>query len=240
MPCRGETRASFVIPTDPAFLEVRKLIVRKEIEIGHDRIIVETGRMARQADGSVTVRYGDTVVLVTAVAANKPREGADFLPLTVDYRENAFAAGKIPGGFFKREGRPNEKEVLTCRGIDRPLRPLFPEGWNYETQIIAMVLSADKINDSDVLALTGASFALGISDIPFSTLIAAVRVGLSPEGEYMINPTFETLETSRLNLTVAGSEDAVVMVEAGGSEVSEDEILEGIYKGHEAIKKIID
>jgi len=215
------------------------LIVRKEIEIGHDRIIVETGRMARQADGSVTVRYGDTVVLVTAVAANKPREGADFLPLTVDYRENAFAAGKIPGGFFKREGRPNEKEVLTCRGIDRPLRPLFPEGWNYETQIIAMVLSADKTNDSDVLALTGASFALGISDIPFSTQIAAVRVGLSPEGEYMINPTFETLETSRLNLTVAGSEEAIVMVEAGGSEVSEDEILEGIYKGHDAVKKII-
>ena len=215
------------------------MIVRKEIEIGHDRLIVETGRMARQADGSVTVRYGDTIVLVTAVAANKPRVGADFLPLTVDYRENNYAAGKIPGGFFRREGRPNEKEVLTCRGIDRPLRPLFPEGWNFETQIIAMVLSADKTNDSDVLALTGASFALGISDIPFSTQIAAVRVALTAEGEYCINPTFEMLQESRLNLTVAGSEDAIVMVEAGGLEVSEDEILEGIYKGHEAIKKIV-
>jgi polyribonucleotide nucleotidyltransferase len=215
------------------------LIVRKEIEIGQDRLIVETGRMARQADGAVTVRYGDTVVLVTSVASNKPREGVDFLPLTVDYRENTYAAGKIPGGFFRREGRPNEKEVLTSRVIDRPLRPLFPAGWNFETQIIALVLSADQTNDSDVLALTGASFALGISDIPFSTQIAAVRVGLSPDGEYWINPTFEQLEQSRLNLTVAGSDEAIVMVEAGGSEVSEEEILEGIYRGHESIRKII-
>jgi len=215
------------------------LIVRKEIEIGHDRLIIETGRMAKQADGSVTVRYGDTVVLVTAVAANSPRIGADFLPLTVDYRENTYAAGKIPGGFFRREGRPNEKEVLTSRGIDRPLRPLFPEGWSYETQIIALVLSADKTNDADVLALTGASFALGMSDIPFDGPIAAVRVGLTAEGEYLINPTYEHLKTSRMNLTVAGSNEAIVMVEAGGQEVSEEEILEGIYRGHDAVKAII-
>jgi polyribonucleotide nucleotidyltransferase len=195
--------------------------------------------MAKQADGAVVVRCGDTVVLVTAVAAKKAREGADFLPLTVDYRENTYAAGKIPGGFFRREGRPNEKEVLTCRIIDRPLRPLFPSTWRFETQVIALVLSSDQENDSDVLALTGASFALGISNIPFETPIAAVRVGLTEDGEYLINPTFAELESSRLNLVVAGSEEAVVMVEAGSSEVSEKEMLDGIYRGHDAIREII-
>ena len=213
--------------------------LRKEIEIGGKPLIIETGVLAKQADGAVTVRYGDTMVLVTAVAANEPRVGANFLPLTVDYRENTYAAGKIPGGFFKREGRPNEKETLTSRMIDRPLRPLFPEGWNFETQVIGLVLSADRENDSDVLAITGASFALGISDIPFETPLAAVRVGLDPNGEYLINPTFEQLETARLNLIVGGSEEAVVMVEAGAQEVSEEEILGGIYAGHEAIKRII-
>jgi len=212
---------------------------RKEIEIGGEKLIIETGAVARQADGSVTVRYGDTVVLVTAVSAKKPREGVDFLPLTVDYRENTYAAGKIPGGFFKREGRPNEKEVLTSRMIDRPLRPLFPKGWSYETQVIGLVLSTDQENDSDVLAITGASFALSISDIPFTTPIAAVRVGLSPEGEYLINPTFSQLETSRLDLVVAGSQQAVVMVEAGANEVSEDEIVEALERGHEAIRRIV-
>jgi polyribonucleotide nucleotidyltransferase len=215
------------------------LIVRKEVEIGGQKIIIESGDVARQADGAVSIRYGDTVVLVTACAAKKPREGVNFLPLTVDYRENTYAAGKIPGGFFRREGRPNEKEVLTSRMIDRPLRPLFPEGWACETQIIGLVLSSDQENDSDVLAITGASFALAISDIPFPVPIAAVRVGLTPEGEYLLNPTFRQLQTSRLDLVVAGSEEAVVMVEAGASEVSEDELLEGIEKGHEAIRKIV-
>ena len=215
------------------------MIIRKEIEIGGKPLIIETGKMAKQADGAVTLRYGDTMMLVTAVASNSPREGVDFLPLTVDYREAAYSAGKIPGGFFKREGRPNEKEVLTCRMIDRPLRPLFPEGWNCETQVIGMLLSSDQENDSDVLAITGASFALGISDIPFPIPIAAVRVGMTPDGKYLVNPTFEELETSRLNLIVAASEEAVVMVEAGAREVTETEMLEGIFLAHDEIRKII-
>jgi polyribonucleotide nucleotidyltransferase len=215
------------------------LIIRKEIEIGGMPLIIETGKMAKQADGAVTLRYGDTMMLVTAVASNSPREGVDFLPLTVDYREAAYAAGKIPGGFFKREGRPNEKEVLTCRMIDRPLRPLFPEGWNCETQVIGMLLSSDQENDSDVLAITGASFALAISDIPFPIPIAAVRVGMTADGKYLINPTFKELETSRLNLIVAASEEAVVMVEAGAREVTETEMLEGIFLAHDEIRKII-
>jgi polyribonucleotide nucleotidyltransferase len=215
------------------------LILCKEIEIGSGTLTIETGRLAKQADGSVVVRYGDTVVLVTAVASKTPREGVDFLPLTVDYRENTYAAGKIPGGFFRREGRPNEKEVLTSRVIDRPLRPLFPEGWTFETQIIGLLLSSDQKNDSDVLAITGASCALAISDIPFPGPIAAVRVGLSPEGSYLINPTFQELETSRLNLIVAGSDQAVVMVEAGATEVSEEAVLEGIYRGHQEIRRLV-
>ncbi|HXV78089.1 MAG TPA: polyribonucleotide nucleotidyltransferase [Candidatus Polarisedimenticolaceae bacterium] len=215
------------------------MITRKEIEIGGKPLIVESGRLAKQADGAVTVRYGDTVVLVTAVSSATPREGVDFLPLTVDYREATYAAGKIPGGFFKREGRPNEKEVLTSRMIDRPLRPLFPAGWNCETQVIGMLLSSDQENDSDVLAITGASFALGISNIPFPIPIAAVRVGLSESGEYLINPTFRELETSRLNLVVAGSEQAVVMVEAGARECTEEQMLDGILRGHDAIRKIV-
>ena len=212
---------------------------RIEIEIGGKPMVVETGKLAKQADGSVTIQVGGTVVLVTAVAANTPREGVSFLPLTVDYRESAYSAGKIPGGFFKREGRPNEKEVLTCRCIDRPLRPLFPEGWRCETQIISMLLSSDQENDSDVMAITGASCALSISDIPFPHPIAAVRVGLDADGKYMINPTFKQLEDSRLNLIVAGSADAVVMVEAGAQEVSEDEILDAILAGHDEIKKLV-
>jgi polyribonucleotide nucleotidyltransferase len=215
------------------------LSVTKRIEIGGQPMIIETGKLAKQADGAVTVRYGDTVVLVTAVSAKKPREGLHFLPLTVDYRENTYAAGKIPGGFFRREGRPNEKEVLTSRAIDRPLRPLFPEGWACETQVISLLLSSDQANDSDVLAITGASCALGISNIPFPMSIAAVRVGLTADGEYLMNPTFEQLETSRLNLVVAGSEEAVVMVEAGATEVSEEGINDGIFRAHDEIKKLV-
>jgi polyribonucleotide nucleotidyltransferase len=214
-------------------------LTRKEIQIGGQTLTIETGRLAKQADGSVTVRYGDTVVLVTAVAAKSPREGVDFLPLTVDYREANYAAGKIPGGFFRREGRPNEKEVLACRVIDRPLRPMFPAGWNYETQVISLLLSSDQANDSDVLAVTGASTALCISDIPFTTPVAAVRVGLNEDGEYLINPTFQELESSRLNLMIVGSAEAVVMVESGAREIAEEEMLEAIFRGHDEIKKLV-
>src|SRR5438034_9345471 len=186
----------------------------RTIDFGGRPLIVETGKVARQADGAVTVRYGDTVVLVTATAERKERPGMGFLPLTVDYRENTDAAGKIPGGFFKREGRPNEKETLTSRMIDRPIRPLFPKGWSYETQVIALVLSADLANDPDIMAVTGASTALHLSDIPFTTPIAAVRVGLV-NGEYLINPTYQQLDESRLDLVVVGIATEGVMVDAG-------------------------
>jgi len=160
----------------------------RDLKIGREIFSIETGKLAKQADGAVVVRYGDTMVLVTACCASTPREGIDFLPLTVDYKESAYASGRIPGGFFKREGRPTEKETLTSRVIDRPLRPLFPQGWQRETQVIAFVLSADTNYDSDVLALTGASAALSFSNIPFTQTIASVRVGLI-EGEYVINKT---------------------------------------------------
>src|SRR6187455_2037134 len=185
---------------------------RREIDINGALLSFETGKLAKQADGSVLVRMGDSVVLVTACAAANPREGIDFLPLTVDYKEYTYASGRIPGGFFKREGKPSEKEVLTSRVIDRPIRPLFPAGWRYESQIIALVLSADTENDTDVLALTGASVALALSDIPFQKTIAGVRVGLV-DGQYLINPTFEQRKRSKLDLMVAGSNDGLVMVE---------------------------
>src|SRR5215470_14664710 len=161
----------------------------RELHVGQNTLCLETGKLARQAGGSVLVRFGDSVVLVTACRAPSAREGIDFLPLTVDYREYAYASGRIPGGFFKREGKAVEKEVLTSRVIDRPIRPLFPSGWRFETQIIALVLSADGENDTDVLAITGASAALALSDIPFEKTIAGVRVGLV-DGQYVINPTF--------------------------------------------------
>jgi polyribonucleotide nucleotidyltransferase len=214
-------------------------VIRKEIQIGGQTLSLETGHLAKQADGSVVVRYGDTMVLMTAVAAKTPRVGVSFLPLTIDYRENTFAGGKIPGGFFRREGRPNEKEVLTSRMIDRPLRPMFPDGWSFETQVIGQLWSTDKENNSDVLAITGASAALGISDIPFPEPIAAVRVGMTPEGDYLFNPTFQELETSKLDLIVVGTKDAIVMVEAGSEEIGEDAILDGIYRGHEEIKRLV-
>src|ERR671913_1757609 len=191
----------------------------RNISVGGRSISIETGRLAKQADGSVVVRSGDTVVPVTACASPNPREGIDFLPLTVDYREYTYASGRIPGGFFKREGKPAEKEVLTSRVIDRPIRPLFPSGWRFETQIIALVLSADSENDTDVLAITGASAALAISEIPFEKTIAGVRVGLV-DGRYVINPTFEQRKQSRLDLIVAGSRDGIVMVEAGAKEAT--------------------
>jgi polyribonucleotide nucleotidyltransferase len=206
--------------------------------IGERELSIEIGKLAKQAHGSAVVRYGDTVVLVTAVAADKPREGIDFFPLTVDYRENFYAAGKIPGGFFKREGKPSEREVLNSRMIDRPVRPLFDEGFKNETQVIALVLSADPEIEPGMQAICGASTALFVSNIPFNKPVGAVRVGLI-DGRYVINPTYTELKSSRLNLAVAGMEDGIVMVESGASEVSEEIMVEALNTGHEAIKQII-
>ena len=208
-----------------------------QVKVGGGDLVIETGKLAKQADGAVIVRFGETVVLVTACYAGA-REGIDFLPLTVDFRENAYASGRIPGGFFKREGKPTEKEVLTSRLIDRPIRPLFPSGWNRETQIVALVLSSDMDNDPDVLALTGASAALALSGIPSAQTIAAVRVGLI-DGEFRVNPTYAERRKSRLDLIVGGSKDAIVMVEAGATEVSEDEMLTALETGHDAIRQIV-
>jgi polyribonucleotide nucleotidyltransferase len=214
------------------------LTIRKETLIGGHSLSIEVGKVAKQADGSVLIRQGDTVVLVTATADRRERTGVDFLPLTVDYRENTYAAGKIPGGFFKREGRPNEKETLTSRMIDRPIRPLFPKSWRCETQVVALVLSADLENDPDILAVTGASAALVLSDIPFDTPVAAVRVGLGEDG-FIINPTTTQLVKSRLDLVVVGSESELVMVEAGANEVSEQEMVDAILFGHAEIGKLV-
>src|SRR5215471_14477934 len=210
----------------------------RELHLGERTLRFETGKLAKQADGAVIVRYGDSVVLVTACRAANQREGIDFLPLTVDYREYTYASGRIPGGFFKREGKPAEKEVLTSRVIDRPIRPLFPSGWRYETQIIALVLSADQENDTDVLAITGASAALAVSDIPFGKAIAGVRVGLVDD-QYVINPTFEQRKVSKLDLVGAGTKDGIVMVEAGAREVSEDQVVAALEAAHAAIKEIV-
>ncbi len=208
------------------------------IKIGDRELSIETGKLAKQADGAVVVRYGDTVVLVTACAARQPREGLDFFPLTVDYRENFYSAGKIPGGFFKREGKSSEREVLNSRMIDRPLRPLFPEGFKNETQVIAMVLSADTDIDPSMHAIVGASTALYLSSIPFATPVGAVRVGLI-DGKYVLNPSYAEMKNSRLNLAVAGMEDGIAMVECAAGEVSEEVMVEALNFGHEAVKQII-
>lgn len=209
------------------------------MSLGGRELSIEMGKMAKQADGAAMVRYGDSAVLVTACSQAEPREGISFFPLTCDYREYTYAAGKIPGGFFKREGRPTEKEILTCRLIDRPLRPLFPEGFRCETQVIAMVLSAEPDSNPDVLAIVGASAALYVSDIPFHHPIAAVRVGLIDD-RFVINPSFLELEKSLLNLVMAGTEDAVVMVEARAREISEAKMVEALESGHQAIRQIIE
>src|SRR5438874_6431897 len=201
---------------------------RVQIEFHGRPLTVETGRMARQAGGAALVQFGESVVLVTATALTTAREGIDFFPLTCDYQEKTFAAGKIPGGFFKREGRPAEKEILTSRLIDRPVRPLFPKGFNCETQVIATVLSHDKENDPDVLSLVGASTALVLSDVPWGGPIAAVRVGRIG-GRFVINPTTSQLLESDLNLIVAGSRDAVVMVEGGANMLPEQVVLEALF-----------
>ncbi len=211
---------------------------RKEIPIGAGTLIIETGHWAKQANGSCTIRFGDTVVLATACMDQKVGIERDFLPLTVDYREYTAAAGKIPGGFFKREGRPTEKEIITSRQIDRPLRPLFPEGYTADTQIIGFCLSADNENDPDILAINGASVALVLSDIPFYHPVGAVRVGLI-NGEVVMNPANSLRDVSDLDLVVVATEEAVVMVEAGANQVSEELLLECIFRGHQEILKII-
>ncbi|HUP38524.1 MAG TPA: polyribonucleotide nucleotidyltransferase [Vicinamibacterales bacterium] len=212
---------------------------KRELEINGTPLSFETGKYAKQADGSVIVRMGESVVLVTACAASTAREGIDFLPLTVDYKEYTYASGRIPGGFFKREGKPTEKEVLTSRMIDRPIRPLFPSGWRYESQIIALVLSADSRFDTDVLAISGASAALALSGIPFRKTLASVRVG-QVDGQFVINPTFEQRKKSLLDLIIAGTSDGLVMVEAGAKEVPEEEMVQALEAGHAAIKRIVE
>src|SRR3990172_3133869 len=215
------------------------MIHRVEKEIGGKKLSLETGWMAKQAGGAVVAKYGDTVVLSTAVGSKKTREGVDFLPLTVDYQEKAYAVGKIPGSFFRREGRPTEKETLTSRLIDRPLRPLFPDGYYNDTQIISSVLSADYGYSSDLLSITASSAALYISPIPFENPVGAVRVGYI-DGQFVINPGFQELENSQLNLVVAGTRDAVMMVEGAAKMVPEDIVLEGISIAHREIQKLID
>jgi len=210
-----------------------------EVDLDGRKLTLETGKIAKQAGGSVVVRWGDSVVLVTATSASKPKPNQSFFPLTCDYREYTYAAGKIPGGYIKREGRMSEKETLTSRMIDRPMRPLFPEGYLVDTQIIAMVLSADPEHDPGILGIVGAGAALAISDIPFHHLVSAVRVGIV-DGKYVANPTYTETRASKLNMIVAGSDQGLVMVEAGANEVSEEEVLGGLEHGLEACRKIID
>src|SRR3989475_1914399 len=209
-----------------------------EMDLAGRRLRLETGRVAKQADGAVLATYGDTVVLATAVGSQTVRPGIDFLPLTVDYQEKAYAAGKIPGGYFKREGRPSEKEVLTSRLIDRPMRPLFPEGYYYETQVIASVLSADQTGSSDVVGITAASAALTLSDIPFGGPVAGIRIG-RVNGQCGVNPDIATLEATDLHVVVAGTGDAVMMVEGGGNELPESVMIDAIEVAHAEIKQIV-
>ena len=214
------------------------MLHKVEVDLDGRIITLETGKVAKQANGSVVVRSGDSVVLVSACSAEEPKPGLGFFPLTVDYREYTYAAGRFPGGFIKREGRPSEKEILTSRMIDRPVRPLFPEGYACETQIIGMVLSADPEKDPSILAIVGAAAALAISDIPFTQTLGAVRVG-SVGGKLIANPTYTETKESKLNIVVAGSEDGIVMVEAGAGEASEAEVVEAIEFGHNCCKKVV-
>ena len=214
-----------------------KKYLKESIQLGGAQLTVETGKVAKQADGSVVISYGETMLLVAAVSARSAKEGLDFFPLTVEYRESSYSAGRIPGNYFRREGRPSEKETLTCRLIDRPVRPLFPEGYRFETQVIANVVSADSENDPDVIAITGASCALYLSDIPFHNPIAGVRVGLI-DGKYIINPSYDERRESKINLIVAGTEEAIVMVEAEANEVSESIMVEALMFAHKEIKRL--
>ncbi len=209
-----------------------------EVDLGGGRIVtIETGKMAKQANGAVLVRSGDSVVLVTACTAPDPKPGANFFPLTVDYREYTYSAGRFPGGFIKREGRPTEKEILTSRLIDRPIRPLFPEGYSHETQVIGMVLSADPERDPSTLAIIGAGASLAISDIPFGHVLAAVRIGMV-DGKFIANPTYEETKSAKVNIVVAGTEEGIVMVESGSQQATEAEVLAAIEFGHDCCRKL--
>src|SRR5512146_2437066 len=213
-------------------------VFRKELNWGGRRLVLETGKIARQADGAVLATYGETTVLCTAVAAKSAKAGQDFFPLTVNYQEKTFAAGKIPGGFFKREGRPSEKETLTSRLIDRPIRPLFVPGFLNETQVVCTVLSHDLENDPDMVALVGASAALTLSGIPFLGPIAGCRVGYI-DGQYVLNPTLDQMANSKLDLVVAGTTQGVLMVESEAQELSEDVMLGAVQFGHRSFQPII-
>ena len=215
------------------------MIYKKEMTLNGKTLSIETGKMAKQANGAVVVQYGDTVILATAVASRKPKAGLNFFPLSVEYRKKAYAAGKIPGGYIKREGRPSDNEILSARLIDRPIRPLFPDGYKNEVQIIVSILSSDKENDSDVLGLIGASAALSISHIPFMGPIAAVRVGLI-DGEFVTNPTFSEIDESDIGLVIAGNEDSIMMVEGEAREISEDKMIEALEFGHTHIKQVVE
>ncbi|MBN2070662.1 MAG: polyribonucleotide nucleotidyltransferase [Candidatus Krumholzibacteriota bacterium] len=212
-------------------------MIKKKMDLDGREYIVETGRMARQADGSVLITEQGTTVLITAVASKGAESDRGFFPLFVEYREKFYAAGKIPGGFFKREGRPSESETLSCRLIDRPIRPLFPEGFNYEVQVAATVLSSDQQHQADVLGITGASLALNLSDIPFEGIISGVRVGMKEDG-FILNPTFEQMQDGGFELVIAGSDDAIIMVEGGADEASEEKIMEALDFGHEKIREL--
>ncbi len=215
------------------------MYIKESVMLGDKELSIETGKMAKQADGAVIIRYGDSMVLVTAVANKTTRDGLDFLPLTVEYIEKTYGGGKIPGGYFKREGRPTESDILTARLIDRPCRPLFPKGWRFDSQIIAMSISYDKENPTDVLAMTGASAALHISNIPWAGPYVGVRVGRI-EGQYIVNPTFAQREVSELDVVVAASRDAIVMVEGGADQISEEVLVEALLFAHQSVQPVLD
>ena len=215
------------------------MIHRVEKIIGGRKLTLETGRMAKQAHGATFLQYGETSVLATVVESPDPKEGVDFLPLFVDYRERAFAGGKIPGGFFKREGRPSDREVLSARLIDRPIRALFPDGYHYDVVVMVTVLSSDQENPADILGLVGVSTAMALSQIPLSDQVAAVRVGYI-DGNYVLNPTWDQLEASKLNLVVAGTRETIVMVEGGAEELPQEVVLGGLRFAREGIVEIID
>src|SRR5467141_2962986 len=214
-------------------------IHREELDWGGRKLVIETGRIARQADGAVVVTYGETTVLATVVAAKKPKEGIDFLPLTCNYQEKFFAAGRIPGGYFKREGRPTERETLTSRLMDRPIRPLFADGWRCDTQVIATCLSHDQENDPDILAMVAASAALTLSGVPFMGPVGAARVGFI-NNEYVLNPQVDEMTESNLDLVVAGTGEAVLMVESEAKELSEEIMLGAVMFGHRHLQPVID
>ena len=219
-------------------MEEKKMTQRIEKQFAGRPLIIETGRMARQAAGSVLIQFGETVILVAATVQDRSTH-LPFFPLTVEYREKSYAGGKIPGGFFKREGRPGEKEILSARLIDRSLRPMFPDGFMHETQLACFPLSADQENDADVWGVMGSSLSLNMSQIPFSTLLAGVRVGRI-QGNWVLNPTFQQLEYSDVDVVVTGTEDAIIMVEGGAIEVPEEELVQGLDVAHQGIRELIE